>query len=259
MEGVFVATESREKNLCKDFLLHPRMSAILGLPKESTMLRKLPPAAYLLALICFLLPFVEVSCNGQKMVSLTGIQLLAGPQVGGGVGMFAQPKQQVKPETSVVIAFIAGIAGLVVSLLKQRRTDIVAGVCGIAAAGSLLALQQSILSGAPPQALGLLQVQYQPAYYLSVLLFFAGAAAAFFVAFAKPPDPVANVPALAPPYPAPSPPVLQASFPHAAPAHPETVLMPPPRAAATLRFCSHCGQQLAADARFCPKCGSAQP
>ena len=50
------------------------------------MLRKLPPAAYLLALICFLLPFVEVSCNGQKVVSLTGIQLLAGPQVGGGRG-----------------------------------------------------------------------------------------------------------------------------------------------------------------------------
>lgn len=223
------------------------------------MLRKLPPAAYLLALICFLLPFVEVSCNGQKVVSLTGIQLLAGPQVGGGVGMFAQPKQQVKPETSVVIAFIGGIAGLVLSLLKQRRTDIVAGVCGIVGGGSLLVLQQSILSGAPPQALGLIQVQYQPAYFLSLLLFFAGAAVAFYVAFARPPELAANIPALAPQYPAPSPPVLQANFPHTAPAHPETVIMPPPRVTSTLRFCSHCGQQLAADARFCPKCGSAQP
>jgi hypothetical protein len=234
------------------------MSAILGCPKESTMLRKLPPAAYLLALICFLLPFVEVSCNGQKMVSLTGIQLLAGPQIGGGVGMFAQPKQQVKPETSVVIAFVAGIAGLVLSLLRQRRTDIVGAVCGIIGGGSLLALQQSILSGAPPQALGLIQIQYQPAYYLSVLLFFVGAGLLFYVAFARQAEPPANVPALAS-YPAASPPVLQANFSRAAPAHPETVIMPPPRPAATLRFCSHCGQQLAADAGFCPKCGSAQP
>lgn len=227
------------------------------------MLRKLPPAGYLLALICFLLPFVEVSCNGQKVVSLTGLQLLAGPQVGGGTGMFAQPQQQVKPETSVVIAFVAGIAGLVLSVLKQRRTDIIGAVCGIVGGASLLALQQSILSGAPPQAMGLIQVQYQPGYFLSVLLFFAGAAVSFYVVFAKQGEPAANVPALAAPYPAPSPPtsppMLQANVSRAAPSHPQTVIMPPPLPAGNLCFCSHCGQQLAADARFCGKCGAAQP
>ncbi len=227
------------------------------------MLRKLPRAAYLLALICFLLPFVEVSCNGQKVVSLTGLQLLAGPQVGDGSGMFAQPKQQAKPETSVVVAFVAGIAGLVLSVLKQRRTDIVAGVCGIVAGASLLELQQSILSGAPPQAMGLIQVQYQPAYFLSVLLFFIGAAVMLYLAFAKQQESAANVRAPAAPYPAPSPPVsppmLQTNVSHAAPSHPQTVIMPPPLSASTLRFCPRCGQQLAGDARFCPKCGSAQP
>lgn len=228
------------------------------------MLRKLPPAAYLLALICFLLPFVEVSCNGQKVVSLTGLQLLAGPQVGDGSGMFAQPKQQAKPETSVVVAFVAGIAGLVLSVLKQRRTDLFAGVCGILAGGALLELQQSILSGAPPQAMGLIQVQYQPAYFLSLVLFFAGAALAFYVAFTKQSEAAANVPALPTPYPAPSPPVspprLQRDASYPASSHPQTVIMPPLRSpAASLRFCSHCGQQLAGDARFCPKCGSAQP
>lgn len=227
------------------------------------MFRKLPPAAYLLALICFLLPFVEVSCNGQKVVSLTGIQLLSGPQVGGGTGMFAQPQQQVKPETSVVIAFVAGIAGLVLSVLKQRRTDIIGAVCGIVGGASLLALQQSILSGAPPQAMGLIQVQYQPAYFLSVLLFFAGAAVSFYVAFAKQGASTASLPAPATPYPAPSPPasppMLQANVSRAAPSHPQTVIMPPPLPAGNLRFCSHCGQQLAADSRFCGKCGAAQP
>lgn len=222
------------------------------------MVRKLPPAGYLLALICFLLPFVEVSCNGQKVVSLTGLQLLAGPQVGGSEGMFAQPQQRVKPETSVVIAFVAGIAGLVLSVLKQRRTDIIAGVCGIVAGGSLLALQQSILSGAPPQALGLIQISYQPAYLISVLLFFVGAALMFYVAFANSVAASASPPALAP-YQSPSPPVLPANIPHASPSHPQTVIMPPTLPAPTLRFCTHCGQQLAADSHFCGKCGAAQP
>jgi hypothetical protein len=222
------------------------------------MLRKLPPAAYLLALICFSLPFVEVSCNGQKMVSLTGLQLLAGPQMGGAAGMFAQPQQQVKPETSVVVAFVAGIAGLVLSVLKQRRTDIFAGVCGVLGGGSLLTLQQSILSGAPPQALGLIQVQYQPAYFVSVLLFFAGAAVLFYVAFARRDVSTASLPAPAAPYPAP-PLALQANVSYAAPTHPQTVTTSPPPPATMLRFCPHCGRQLAADARFCPKCGAAQP
>ncbi|MGC2110485.1 MAG: zinc ribbon domain-containing protein [Candidatus Korobacteraceae bacterium] len=225
------------------------------------MLRKLPPAGYLLALICFLLPFVEVSCNGQKVVSLTGMQLLSGPQVGNGGGMFAPPKQRANPETSVVIAFVAGIAGLVLSVLKQRRTDIIGGVCGVVAAGSLLALQQSILSGAPPQALGLIQIQYQPAYFLSLLMFFAGAALLFYSAFAKQSVPAVTVTAVPAPYPPPSPPVsppkLQANV-SQAPSHPPTVIMTPLPSAATLHFCSRCGQQLAADARFCAKCGSAQ-
>ena len=65
--------------------------------------------------------------------------------------------------------------------LEATQDRHLAGVCGILAGGALLELQQSILSGAPPQAMGLIQVQYEPAYFLSVLLFFAGAAVAFYV------------------------------------------------------------------------------
>jgi len=229
------------------------------------MLPKLPPASYLLALICFLLPFVEVSCNGQKMVSLTGVQLLAGTQIGATPGALAPPSQ-IKPETAVVLAFIAGVAGLALSLLNQRRTRVIAGISGIVAAASLLALQQSIASGAPPQAMGLLQIQYQPGYFLSIGLFFVGAALLLYFAFARQAEFATHLPAPSPPYPAASPPaspaVSQSSLGHAPtqalPVFGQAGGVPQSLPSPTLRFCSHCGHQLAGDARFCAKCGSAQ-
>lgn len=239
------APHFRGGSCLKDCLPPAGMSAILGHPQETPMLRKLPPAGYLLALICFLLPFVEVSCNGQKVAALTGTQLLTGSQVAGNGGMFSPPKQQMKPEKSVVLAFIAGLAGLIISVFNQRLTTIIAGACGIVAGGSLLALQQSILSGAPPQALGLIQIQYDPGYYCSVLLFFITAALLFYLAFFR-----QAVPTIAPA--APYPPT------YASPPSGQSWPPPQPLPAARPRFCPSCGQSNDADARFCIKCGSPQ-
>ena len=220
-------------------------------------MRKLPAGAYLVALICFLLPFVEVSCNGQKVVSLTGIQLLAGTQIGG-ASPFGAPAQRIRPETSAILAFLGGIAALVLSLMNQRRTDIGAGACGILAAASLLALQQSITSGAPPQAMGMIQVQYQAGYFASVLAFFVGGAAAIYLAFARsatiavpPTQPLAASPPG-------NPPVLQAVAASAAALPAPVLTAPPPLPKASIRFCPQCGQQINGDARFCNKCGAGQ-
>ena len=223
------------------------------------MSRKLPAAAYLLALICFLLPFVEISCNNQKVLSLTGVQLLGGTQLPGSGGPFGGPAQRIKPDDSVVLAFIAGVAALVLSLLNQRRTDIGAGACGIVGAGSLLALQHSIVAGAPPQAMGLIQVQYQAGYFLSLLAFLAGAALSLYLAFVQrlAAAVVTASPASSPPVLPPAPPLVsQANAAYAAEAPvasvPQTSPAPRPH------FCTRCGRPIAGDARFCPGCGTAQ-
>ena len=223
------------------------------------MPRKLPAAAYLLALICFLLPFVEISCNNQKVISFTGMQLLGGTQLPGSGGPFGGPAQRIKPDDSVVLAFIAGIAAVVLSFLNQRRTDIGAGACGIVAAGSLLTLQHSIAAGTPPQAMGPIQVQYQGGYYLSLLSFLAGAALSFYLAFAQrlaAAAVIASPPSAPPVTPALSPPVAQANAAYAA----QAAVAPVPQAspAPRPRFCTRCGQQIAGDARFCGGCGAAQ-
>ena len=215
------------------------------------MPRKLPAAGYLLALIAFLLPFVEVSCNGQKVLSLTGTQLLAGTQIPGSGGIFGGPAQRIKPETSVVLAFVAGIAALVLSLLNQRRTEIAAGICGILGACSLLTLQQSIASGAPPQAMGLLHVQYEPGYFLSVVASFAGAGLSLYLAFAQRSPAAAVAPTPSPPG---NPPVLQVNAAYAAQASASAPAQALP--APGPRFCTRCGQSVSADARFCAGCGA---
>ncbi|MGA2903716.1 MAG: zinc ribbon domain-containing protein [Candidatus Korobacteraceae bacterium] len=246
------------------------------------MLRNLPPAVYLIALICFLFPFIEVSCSGQKVASLSGIDLLTGTHAGPVSEMLASQGRETKPATPVALAFLAGIAGLVMSLLKQSSTSVIGGVCGVFSAGCLLALQQSLTSGAPPEALGLIQVQYQPGYYLSVLLFFGGAAVLFYSEFSKRPAVAAAPPSASPPVLA-SPPVApmagtpvpppEASYAAAAvsssPAPTQATVEPaspgpapaafavPSPATVPPRFCTHCGQQLAPEARFCAKCGAA--
>ena len=46
-----------------------------------SMTKKFSPAIFGIVLICFILPFVTVSCQGQKLATLTGIQLITGTTI----------------------------------------------------------------------------------------------------------------------------------------------------------------------------------
>ena len=44
-------------------------------------MRRFTPAIYVLTLICFFLPFTHISCEGRKVASFTGIQLVTGTSI----------------------------------------------------------------------------------------------------------------------------------------------------------------------------------
>lgn len=43
--------------------------------------KMLSPVVFLLALVCFFLPFATFSCQGQRVLSVSGIQLVTGSSI----------------------------------------------------------------------------------------------------------------------------------------------------------------------------------
>ena len=136
---------------------------------------KVSPAIFIASILCFLLPFVTVSCGGQKVASFSGIQLATGTAVEQ-PQMFGPPqKQKVDPDPSAVVAALAAIAGLGLSFLGAR-TALGPAVSGGIGAISLLFMKSRLDDQIVKQGHGMLQVNYETGFSLTLLLLLAGAA-----------------------------------------------------------------------------------
>lgn len=138
---------------------------------------KVPPAALIIALICFFLPFVTFSCQGQKIVSLTGIQLVTGSLIQQPQMFGPATSQKLSPEPLAIVTLLSVILGLGLSLTKGKK-----GVyCPLFLAGlgfvCVLALQSKLENDALGQGGGAIQVQFEAGFYLLLLLLLASAAA----------------------------------------------------------------------------------
>jgi len=156
----------------------------------------LSPAVYVLALICFFLPFVTFSCQGQKIVTLSGIQLVTGTTINQ-PQPFGPPKsQKVDAEPLAVLAFLSGIAGLALSFLRGRKSAIAPATAGVVAAILLLALKSKLDGDALRQGGGVIQVDYAAGFWAVLILFLAAVAVnVFFLVQGKglpPPTPKAS-------------------------------------------------------------------
>lgn len=138
------------------------------------MSRKISSAIFGIALICFLLPWVNVSCQGQKVASFTGIQLVTGttieePQIFG-----PAKKRKINGETFAILAFLAVIAGCIFSFSKGKigsAAPVVAGGIGVV----LLFLLKSKIDGdVMKQTGGMLLVNYAIGFYLTLILSLSG-------------------------------------------------------------------------------------
>ena len=147
--------------------------------------KKLSPAIFGLAVLCFFLPWVNVSCQGQKIVSLSGFQLATGttvqqPQVLGQPVMKYSPKEpkKVSGDPVAIIALIVTLAGIALGFLRGKINTYGSMAAGAAGVILLVALRSRI-SGEAAKAGGLLQIDYGFGYYITLLLFFAAIASNF--------------------------------------------------------------------------------
>jgi hypothetical protein len=135
---------------------------------------KLSPAIFVASILCFLLPFITVSCGGQKIGSFSGLQLATGTTVDQPQMFGPAQKENVDAEPMATIAGLCALVGLGVSFLTKMQ--LAPAITGAIGATSLFLMKTRLDEKIVKQGQGMLQVNYEVGYSLAVLLLIAGAA-----------------------------------------------------------------------------------
>ncbi|MGC8903489.1 MAG: hypothetical protein ACP5KD_09170 [Fervidobacterium sp.] len=134
-------------------------------------LKKFSPAIFGIALICFVLPWVNFSCGGQHIATLTGLQLVTGTTIQQ-QGMFGERQnQKVDSEPSAVAVLLVTILGFALSFLKTSKSSVIPSIVGLAGFILLLLLKSKIETDAANQGQGMIQVEYATRFWLVFVLF----------------------------------------------------------------------------------------
>lgn len=124
-------------------------------------------------LLLFLLPWITVSCSGQKVFTFSGIDLAIGktlevPQA------FDEPNKENTKEWRATIALLAGIAGTLAGFLikVEHVKKIALTFCGILGGVFLLLFKSKLDGEILKQGEGIITIDYHFGFWLSMLLFF---------------------------------------------------------------------------------------
>lgn len=136
---------------------------------------------FVLALLCFLFPWVSVSCPGQsgRLFRFTGVQLAVGATIQEPTMFGGSSQRKVSGEPLALAALGCGVVGLGVTLAKGRGAR--AGGAALGAAGLLLlVLLKSKLEGdLAREAQGVLEAHWEAGFWITCVGFVAAAVVNF--------------------------------------------------------------------------------
>lgn len=125
------------------------------------------PAAFLLAVVCFALPFAKISCQGQEVATLTGIETLTGKTVQG-----PGDSQEIPRDAMAIAAFLAALAGAVLAFKGMRRF---AGFAGVAGVVLLFVFKSRFAEKIASESQGAATVEFGIGFWLALIALAAGA------------------------------------------------------------------------------------
>ncbi len=129
-------------------------------------------APYGIAIICFILPFVELSCAGDKMFTLTGVQLATGAEVNDPVE--GKP-MRIEPDGQAIVAVLALLVALLACIGRDKTPSLVAAIAGGIASAALLLLKVGIDAEVLKRSEGMpLTVEYLGGYWIALLAAIGG-------------------------------------------------------------------------------------
>lgn len=149
-----------------------------------------------LALLMFLMPWVNLTCAGETVETVSGVDLLVGVDYGSSTSSYnsnpygsyySNPYSSYDgktestregPEVLVILAFAAGAIGVALFLVNSRAGSIGRGAMGILGMVFLLGLVIKIHSDLGDTE-GVVAAEYQAGFYLTFLCFLGAAIASF--------------------------------------------------------------------------------
>lgn len=154
--------------------------------------RSLIPMAFAAVVVLFFFSFVNFKCNGSKVASITGFNLVTGTNLktpmsglddmsgyfnGGNTAGQSQSKgEKVPSNTWAILAFISAIAGAAVFYKKAKKEALIGFIIGIVGTVSLLVLRWTVKSTVESQVNGMMSIEVDFAfgYWVSLLMFIIG-------------------------------------------------------------------------------------
>jgi len=145
-------------------------------------IKKFSPAFYGLIILLFFLPFVNLSCSGQTIMSLTGFQLITGAEYSS-QNMFGQnmsgqmngaevkDNKEIKAQPFALFAFLAALVGLALSFIKKKSIAMINLVVSVLGAVFLLILKFNIDGDVELSGQNMIKLEYQAGYWLSFCCF----------------------------------------------------------------------------------------
>ncbi len=147
-------------------------------------MKKYSSILFLLILFCFFLPFVNISCSGQNVSTLSGIQLIFGDHT-----QADQSGESHSPDFFIVLAFACTAAGIIFALLKKVKSIIVSLIFSIIIFVSLLIFQfRSSFHSSSKEPGSSPEVHFEYGYWLALILS-ALTAVSFFIQLPSSKDP----------------------------------------------------------------------
>lgn len=158
-----------------------RTSVTAQIQSAKVHANKFSPAMFGLAVLCFFLPFTHISCQGDRVATFSGIQLVAGTRVPSGDldvlgGTSRATQQRIGPELLAIVAFVSAVVGLVMAIKKGTPRWVGGLVAGAVGALALLGLKVRIDNAVLREGEGLLSAEYGSGFYLAGLAFVCAAA-----------------------------------------------------------------------------------
>lgn len=169
-----------EKQLKPAVEPHPPNMPQKPTPGRWRMARMAGAGLLVLALFFFLLPWLDLTCAGEKVETLSGVDMLTGSEYQAPSGYYGETETyRSDPEWLAIAAFGVGVVGIGLFFLRTRMAAVARGALGILGAAFLLGLKFKIDSDIQNQGEGVIGGTYLAGYWLTFLCFVAAAIVSF--------------------------------------------------------------------------------